>query len=445
MNAGAPPAPPEAHVRDDGTGLRAALAIAVRGGLLAFVATAAVAQIPPLMIEIFGGGFALSTALKLGWFYELAFHRVGIVVSGTAGFQAHLSVAFLTGTAFVVWMLFRAGRAAGSAMSASSVRSHVLAGALVGPIYGLPIGVISGLVGVQLAAGGTFVSGTVRFEGVVWQAFVFPVVLGVVAGGAGGALGALPADARVCVWLVGGWRMLLSALGLAAVGVLLLAAVRPQGLATYSRVVSVNGPRSAVLLVGHHALLLPNQSFLVVAPSMGGCTSLSGPGGTVPLVCPGTLPALDDPGLVAAVAREDVARTPPPDVPTRSMPPGYWAFLLVPAIATVGGGRWAGRTGRGRSSGRERALRGAGAGVVFAVLMGAGTWMAVIDVGLTLNATTTPASFTLGASPVGTASLALVWGVIGGALGALLVGGQDEGTPVPVEPDEPVPPSPTSV
>ena len=87
MNAGAPPAPPEAHVGDDGTGLRAALAIAVRGGLFAFVATAAVAQIPPLVIEIFGGGLALSTALKLGWFYELAFHRVGIVVSGTAGLR----------------------------------------------------------------------------------------------------------------------------------------------------------------------------------------------------------------------------------------------------------------------------------------------------------------------------------------------------------------------
>ena len=40
--------------------------------------------------------------------------------------------------------------------------------------------------------------------------------------------------------------------------------------------------------------------------------------------------------LVAAVARADVARTSAPDVPTRSMPPGYWAFLLVPAIATVG-------------------------------------------------------------------------------------------------------------
>jgi hypothetical protein len=444
VNPAASPAPPEAHVGDGGTDPAAALAVAIHGGLLAFVATAAVAQIPALAIELFGGGLAPLTALKLGWFYELAFHRVGILVSGAAGFEAHLSVAFLTGTAFVVWMLFRAGRAASAAISASSVRSHLLAGALVGPVYALPIGVISGLVGLQLAAGGTFVSGTLRLEGVVWQAFVFPAVLGVVAGGAGGALGSLPADARVGVWLIGGWRMLLTALGLAAVGVLVLAALRPQGLATYSRAVSANGPRSAALLAGHHALLLPNQSFLVVAPSMGGCTSLSGPGGTVPLVCPGTLTAFDDPGLVPAVARGDVTRTPAPDVPTRSMPPGYWAFLLVPAIATVGGGRWAGRTWRGRYGGRERAVRAAGAGVVFAVLMGAGTWMASIDVGLALNATSIPTSFTLGASPVGTASLALAWGVIGGALGAWLLG-QEEGTPVPVEPDEPVPPSPTSV
>ena len=439
MNAGAPPAPPEAHVGDDGTGLTAALPAVVRGGLLAFVATAAAAQIAPLLIELFGGGLALSTALKLGWFYELAFHRVGVVVSGADGFEAHLSVAFLSGTAFVLWLLFRAGRSAGAATSSSTVRTRVLAGAMIGPVYALPIVVICALVRVQLTTGGAL--GTVRFEGVVWEAFVYPALLGAVAGGAGGALGAL--DGRVAVWLVGGWRMLLAALGLAAVGILLLAAVRPQGLATYARVVSADGARSASLLVGHHALVLPNQSFLVVAPSMGGCTSLSGPGGSAPLVCPGTLPAPDDPALVPSVARADDALS--PDPPTRSMPPGYWAFLLVPAIATVGAGRWAGRTWRGPSGGRERALRGAGAGVVFAALVGVGTWMASVDVGLTLNGTSPPASFTLGASPLETALLALVWGVIGGVLGAWSLGDQDEGTPVPVEPDEPVPPSPTSV
>ena len=442
MNPAAPPAPPEAHAADGGTRLGTVLLAAIRRGLLAFVATAAVAQLAPFLIELFGGGLAPSTALKLGWFYELAFHRVGIVVSGTDGFRAHLSIAFLTGTAFAVWLLFRAGRAVGARMPGSRVGSRALAGALVGPVYALPIAAITSFVHVELATGGALFPDTVRFEGVSWQAFVYPALLGAVAGGAGGALGALAPDARFRAWLVGGWRMLVTALGLAAIGILLLAAVRPQGLAAYARAVSANGSRSALLLLGHHALVLPNQSFLVLAPSMGGCTSLSGPGGTEPLVCPGALPALDDPAFIAAVSQVDGAR---PSAPTRPMPVGYWLFLLVPAIATVGAGRWAGRTWRARDGSRERALRGAGAGAVFAVLVGTGTWMASLEVGLTLNATSASASFTLGANPVETALLALAWGVVGGPLGAWLLGGQGEGTPVPVEPDEPVPPRPTSV
>lgn len=443
MKPTASPAPPEAHVEDGGTDRSAALPVAIRGGLLAFVVTAVVAQIAPLLIELFGGGLAPSTALKLGWFYELAFHRVGITMSGTDGFRAHLSVAFLSGTAFAAWLLFRAGRAAGGATPPSSVRSRLLAGAIVGPVYALPIALITLFVRVQLATGGELVPVTIRFEGVTWQALVYPAVLGAIAGGAGGALSALRADARIAVWLVGGWRMLVAALALAAVGILLLAAVRPPGLAAYSRAVSANGPRSAILLVGHHALVLPNQSFLVLASSMGGCTSLSGPGGIQPLVCPGTLPALDDPALITAVSRLDHPRT--PVEPTRPMPWGYRLFVLGPIIATVGGGRWAARTVRGRHARRERVLRGAGAGAVFAALVGAGTWMANLDVGVRLNATSNSNSFTLGAGAFATAMLALVWGVIGGGLGAWLLGDQDEGTPVPVEPDEPVPPSPTSV
>ena len=277
----------------------------------------------------------------------------------------------------------------------------------------------------------------------MWQAFVYPALLGAVAGAAGGALGILRADARISVWLIGGWRMLLAALGLAAVGILLLAAVRPQGLATYTRVVSANGARSALLLVGHHALVLPNQSFLVVAPSMGGCTSLSGPGGTAPLVCPGTLPAPDDPALVPSVARADDA--PAPDPPTRrcrlATGRSCWCRRSRPSA------RVAGRDGRGAAAPAAVSVRYVAPAPVsvFAVLVGAGTWMASVDVGLTLNATSTSASFALGANPLETALLALAWGVIGGALGAWLLGDQDEGTPVPVEPDEPVPPSPTSV
>ena len=70
---------------------------------------------------------------------------------------------------------------------------------------------------------------------------------------------------------------------LPAFGVLVLAAARPQGSAEYARVVSADGPRIALLLLGHHALLLPDQSFLVLAPSMGGCTQLAGTNGTISL------------------------------------------------------------------------------------------------------------------------------------------------------------------
>ena len=55
-----------------------------------------------------------------------------------------------------------------------------------------------------------------------------------------------------------------------------------------------------------------------------------------------------------------------------------------------------------------------------------------------------PTSLSLGPRPLPTAALALAWGVVGGVLGAT-IRRQDEGTPVPVEPEEPVPPNPTSV
>jgi xanthine/uracil/vitamin C permease (AzgA family) len=123
------------------------------------------------------------------------------------------------------------------------------------------------------------------------------------------------------------------------------------------------------------------------------------------------------------------------------MPAGYWMFVLVPAVATFSGGRSAGSGGSGA---RESLVRGAGAGVAFAVLVGVGSWLASAE--LVLHAVETPGTtvLTLGPRPLPTALLALAWGVVGGVLGAT-TRRQEEGTPVPVEPDEPVPPSPTSV
>jgi hypothetical protein len=435
----APPASAEALATDGDPGARNGWLLAIRCGLVAFVVTALAAQVVPATIQLFGGGLAPSTALKLGWFYELAFHRVAMEVTSSGGVTGRVSFAFLSGTGFAIWVLFRAGRTA--ARGAGSLPARTFAGALIGPAYALPIVVVTSLVRSRLQAGGVLLPETIGLQGVVWQAFVFPALLGIAAGGAGGAIGSSASGSRGHAWLVGGWRGLLGALGLAAVAVLVLAALRPQGTATYARGVASNGPRVAFLLLGHHALLLPNQSFFVLAPSMGGCTELSGPHTTIPLVCPFRLPDLEAPALLDDVGRVNEADPTTTGTGTdRPMPAGYWAFALIPALATFAAGRYAGT----HASGRESLIRGAGAGVVFAVLVGAGSWMAGVAATVHAADGSSATSFTLGPRPVPTALLALAWGLVGGSLGAS-TRRQGEGTPVPVDPDEPVPPSPTSV
>ena len=441
MIPAAPPVLPEAHVAEHGPGLRSAWPSAVKGGLLAFVATAIAAQVVPVSIDVFGGGLALSTALKLGWFYELAFHKVAIDVTGAGGATGRISLAFLSGTGFAIWVLFRAGRTAARA-GGPSWRARVLAGSMVGPVYALPIAIVTSFVRLHLHTGGFFTPETVGFHGVVWQALALPALLGIGAGGAAGALEAWPRESRGRAWLVGGWRALLGALGLAAIGVLVLAAARPQGTAAYARAVSSNGPRIAALLLGHHALLMPNQSFFVLAPSMGGCTELSGRNVSIPLLCPGRLPNLGSPDILDDIARVDGEAQPTGGTTAdRPISAGYWMFVLVPAVATFSGGRSAGSGGSGA---REALVRGAGAGVVFAVLVGVGSWLATAELVLHGADRIGTRALTLGPRPLPTALLALAWGVGGGALGAW-TRRQEEGTPVPVEPDEPVPPSPTSV
>ncbi len=414
---------------------------AVRAGAIAFLVTAVASLVVPVSIELFGGGLALSTVLELGWFYELAFHRVAIDASGTGGASGRFAVALLTGTGVVLWVLYRAGRAA-AAHAGPSLRDRLLTGGLVGLVYACPIAAITAVVRMSSATGGVVFFETSRYQGVVWQAFAFPALLGIGAGAAGGAVGWLPRGSRIRASLVGGWRALLGALGLAAIGVLVVAAVRPQGTAAYARVVSSNGPRVAALALGHHALLLPNQSFFVLAPSMGGCVELAGSARAISLLCPGRLPALEPPTLLDDIAR--IGGSDATTSATRPMPPSYWLFLLVPAIATFAAGRHAAGSAPAGSGPRGALVRGVGSGVVFALLVGAGTWMASLSLVVRSADGATATSLTLGPRPVPTALLALAWGVVGGALGAV-TRRQDEGTPVPVEPEEPVPPSPTSV
>ena len=98
------------------------------------LAIALAGQLVPTLIDLFGGGLAFPTALRIGWFYTLAFHRVGLDVDAASSRRPRLSIAFLSGTGLALWLLFRAGRAAAELAGRRS-RERVLVGAMVAPAY----------------------------------------------------------------------------------------------------------------------------------------------------------------------------------------------------------------------------------------------------------------------------------------------------------------------
>jgi hypothetical protein len=399
-------------------------------GFLAFLTVACVAQVIAFAMGLVRGGLATATIAKLGWLYALAFHRVPIEIGGSAFAGYRVSVAFLTGTAFALWVVYRHGRAVGRRLGGSGWRA-ALAGAAVAPTYAIPFALLTLVVHLELGAGSPLLGPAgIHVEGVALPALVLPLGLAAGAGAAGGLMSGLPPGSWVKGAMVGGWRMFSVALGLALVGLLLLAAVRPAGLAAYARVILGNGPGTDALLLGHQALLLPNQALFVLAPSMGGCVGLHGPTYSYPIVCPGHLPRLDR-LILPAPANASVAL---PSLLSRSMPLPYALFLVVPLAATI----WTGRAIRSLASDPHMLIRIViVAGVLFAVCTGIGSWFA----GVTLPSASSPrsSSVTLGARLLPTALIALAWGIGGGLIGGLSARRQDA-----LDPAEP-PPSPTSV
>jgi hypothetical protein len=432
-----------------GGGLRAAVPVALARGLAAFVVVSLAGQIPPLLIQLFGGGLAWVTALKLGWLYTLMYHHVAIELRGQGSPDGavvevvHVGVALLTGTALALWLLYRGGCAAGRAAGGGSLRRSV-AGAMVAIPYAVPILLVTLAVRLELATGGGLLPDLTTLAGAPWQAFVLPLAIGLVAGGVGGLLTTASLDARVRTWIVGGWRTFVTALGLAIVALLVFAAVRPAGTAAYAR--SLGPPRRAALEVGNQALALPNHALFVLVPSMGGCDALRGADTSVDLLCMGRFP-LGDIGARALGLVADVARGREPGDPTRPMR-SLAAFLLVPLLATVAGGRLA---ARGRRRVLDRLGAGMGSAVVFATLVAIGAWASSIEVDAQSlgGAGGDRIGLVLGPRPLAAGALALAWGVGGAAVGALVPErAQTPGVGAPPAGDAgpaPVPPSPTSV
>ncbi len=425
---------------DPSPGARRVVLFAVWQGFVALLLTAAAAEAAAFAVYLAAGRpFRPWSFVKIGWLYVLSFSRVSLEVRLSPAVSAVLGavvggpvyrvhVAFLAGTALAGWLVFRAGRAAAEREQAAPGR-RALVGALVAPGYAVPAFALAVLATIRLPD-----VGLDSVRPVAWQALAFPLAMAAVAGVAGGLAASgdtiearPPWGPRAVAWARGGWRMLVASIGFALVGLLLLAAVHPADVGTYVRWHQRSG-RTGGIALANEVLALPNAGAWLVTPSMGGCDVASTRGGATRLLCPD---GVVDP---SELTRFRVQRIP--------LPWGSVAFPAVPLAATMLGGAWA---ARGVASRRERLLRATGAGVAFGVLMGAAARLA----GIAIVSSGDPGSgIRLGPRPLATAALALVWGVVGGAAGALVPGAQEVGGAPdggPDDPEEPVPPRPTSV
>jgi len=405
-----------------GTGL-------ARGGL-AFVVMAALGQAVAFAANLARSpGESAATAAKLGWLYFGWFHHAPVTArltsfeGGKAGLTAHVGLAMMLGTFLAIAILYKGGRAVADGARGGAA-ARVLHGMKVAPAYAIPPFVLSGLVSIDIPLPRNgLVAGSLQMPSWSLSWFVLPFLLAAAAGAAGGLRSGRfelishdPWGRRASGALAGGLRMFVLGLVLSFVGLLVLAAVRPGATMTYFQTISGPPSDQTTMNIAHQVLLLPNQSMWVLVPAMGGCDGLSGGGVSATFLCYSKVPTtVSVPGGLTSdtpAVRADFAKA----------PSGYLLFLLVPAVSVVLGGRYAARK-RARIKGEAIAM-GAASGVVFAVLVAVGSWLASLSVGLSSPAAGIPANASVLIGPaMGAAGLlALVWGVVGGGLGGWLGG-----------------------
>jgi hypothetical protein len=338
---------------------------------------------------------------------NLAFGPAGISVVG------RLVVATGALTIAVLVLSYRAGREQARGLE-QRPRAAALAGAAVGLGFAIP-SVVSALpVTLSLPR-----FGIDQLRPVWWQAFLLPFVVGCAAAAAGGLartrehLGstryawevAAARGGAVAFW----WGLVGSFLG-----VLLAAAIAPGPVGAYARFADRTGGSGAALVVVH-ATLLPNQSALVLGAAMGAPTELTVGDQEVLRVSRDGVQASGATGpFIAAIVGSADQRL-------ATFPPWFVAFLLVPAVGAILGGR-AARRERAAVGFAEQLLVGSAAGIVFAACCALAVWAASVtlpNLGGGLDGLGAGA-IRLGASPARTGLLALAWGVVGCALGAVI-------------------------
>jgi hypothetical protein len=382
--------------------------------------TIVLGQVPPLVMNLAGAGFAVPTQLRLGWLYSAASTGSAIVVEGRSGQGAGsvevatVRVVVLSISVIAAWASFRAGGAT-ARLVRDDPRHRAWAGALVAVGFAAPMWVLASATELRLVAGGVLPDVAV-LHAVAWQVALGAGVIGIVGGAVGGLTAGSGVSGLVADVAAGAWTALRWALGLSVIGVMVFAAVRPSALDGYVGQLRSIDRDQAALVVGHQVLLAPNQAIAVLVPAMGGCDAVSTAGRADDLVCLDRLPEGESPldALVGALGEGPT--------PTRPMPTIAWGFVLVPIVALTLGSR---RAARGAGSAVQGALRGAGAGLLFAVLVAVSIGLATVTIATRnvlsdqLEGAEQAAQLAFGPALGRGTLLALAWGVVVGSLGGL--------------------------
>ena len=397
------PAPVE---RVPGTGA------ALSRGARAFLSIAVPAFILALANSIASGGMSASDVAKATAIYVGSFFRVGLTsfeFSAGEGIEVTLAVAPMLGTVLAVWLLFRTGQKVGAglplprrllraAMAAGVCAGSVIAAAASSMLW--PLDSVLGPVGAT-------------FPSVV----LGPLLLCFVAALAGAAWWGLGERAgrrrRAAGALAGAWAMLAFGVTAAFLALVLLAAVAPG----YSRVY-LAGFRAAkadwgASAVANNAAFMPNEAAWALTASMGACAGIYGGDSdlNVDVVCRTRFPS----GISDDAIDPGIEQVPAPRI-LEGVPLVLAIFALVAPAAVLMGGWTAARvTGADRL--RTAPAAGASAGLLFAPLATATAWFSGAD--LTISGGELGIGHVFIGPRVGEVFVAaLIWGTIGGSLGA---------------------------
>ena len=381
-----------------------------RGALLVFLPVFVAGQTLAWLTYAASGWYHPWSWFKIGLAQTLASVRVPFASTGLdPAEEASLQVAFGALTIAVLVLAFRAGREQARGLERSP-RQAALAGSLIGFGFALPMFLAAFPITLGFPQ-----FGIDRLRPVLWLALALPLVVGASAGALGGlgrsdiaVKGGSTWTRRAITAARCGALAFWWAIVLAFVGFLVLAAVSPGPTGAYARFVSRTGGSGAATVI-QHAVLLPNQSVLFLTTSMGETTSLSLRGEPAVEITRTGISAVGDlGGFLAAYSGASGDQA--------DFPSWFAVFWLIPLAGTLLGGRAAGSAVR---TWGERLIRGTLAGCVFALVCTVAAWTATLVV--PAWAGLTGGSVTLGPDVPATFARALVWGLAGCTLGALVL------------------------